>query len=63
MFEVQTWTICDGWQNCWTENDEPLLFETPHEAYTALAEFFEDLSHAHMTDAYSVEDYRVVEIT
>lgn len=64
MFSVETQTYCDGWVNTWTEEDDsPWTFETPEEAFTALAEFFEGLRAANMVDQYDVEDYRVVEIT
>jgi hypothetical protein len=62
-FEVQTLTICDGWINTWTSDDEPQYFETEAEAFHAIGEFFEDLARANMAEDYDVEDYRVVEIT
>jgi hypothetical protein len=46
-YEIQHFTICDGWINTWsTENDEgemiPEIFESLEEAKSALIEFFCD---------------------
>lgn len=71
MYKVETQTYCDGWVNTWTEEVEgecseayetPMIFETPEEAFAALAEFFEGLTAANMVQDYDTEDYRVVKI-
>ena len=41
MFEVQHYTLCDGWINCWSEEDEngvmiPSIYRTYTEALDAL---------------------------
>jgi len=61
-FEVQTRTICDGWTNCWTEDELSLTFDTEQEALDAISEFFADLSRAGMSQSYDLEDYRVAKI-
>ena len=62
-FEVQTYTLCDGWINCWTiEDDKPEYFDTEQEAEDAICEFFADLGRAGMAQAYDKEDYRVREM-
>ena len=68
-FEVQEYTICDGWINNWSEEvpsklaggyvTEAQTFETHDEAMAAIYEFFADLSRAHMVHGYSLDDYRV----
>ena len=79
-FEVQTFTLLDGWTNCWTDTTEeegfdangsyvtewverPALFSSREEAEAAIHEFFADLGRAGMAQSYSIEDYRVVELT
>jgi hypothetical protein len=46
-YEVQTWTLCDGWVNTWTVSDEhgcrPETFATREAAMAALAEFLCDI--------------------
>jgi hypothetical protein len=70
MYIVETFTICDGWVNTWTEDYEgeggvscevATEFFTPEDAFRALAEFFEDLNIADL-DGYDPEHYRVVAI-
>ena len=58
-FEVQTWTVMDGWVNTWSEDDEPMLFGARQEAEDAILEFFADLGTSGMASAYDMEDYRV----
>jgi len=58
-FEVQTYTICDGWVNCWCDEDEPAYYDTHDGAQAAIFEFFADLSRAGIVQAYRLEDYRV----
>jgi hypothetical protein len=63
-YEVQHYTLCDGWINCWTitdENDVETLetFDTIEEAQAALDEFFADLA-SESNDSYSRDDYRIV---
>ena len=62
-YEVETQTYCDGWVNTWTSDDETQYFETPGEAFTALADFFDTLAAAGMANQYDPEEYRVVEVS
>ena len=64
-YQVQTYTLCDGWINTWTENDTPLTFDTLEEAQIALQDHLNDLAHAVMfgMDDHNPEDYRIKEIT
>lgn len=67
MFEVQTYTICDGWTNCWSEEgsdgvERPVTFDTEQEAEDAILEFFADLGRAGMAQQYDMEDYRVQKV-
>ena len=56
MFEVQT-LFTYGWENCWTEDDVLLQFNTREEAQAALDDLFNSVKHLD----YSKSDYRIVE--
>jgi hypothetical protein len=65
-YEVQTYTLCDGWVNCWTDDNEaPVTYPTREEAEAAVTEHLEDVAAAvragDMAEEYRREDYRVVE--
>lgn len=65
MFEVQTYTVCDGWVNTWSdENEVPLRFDTHEEAQKELEDFIketeEEAKAGNLAEAYSIEDFRVV---
>ena len=66
-YEVQTYTLCDGWINTWTEDGNILVtFETLEDAQKELEGYLEDLAHfvqiGHLQD-HNPEDYRIKEIT
>jgi hypothetical protein len=64
-YEVQTYTLCDGWINTWTEDDQPMTFDTLEDAQKELQEHLDDLAHAVQTgnmDDYNPEDYRIERI-
>lgn len=68
MFEVQEYTLCDGWINAWTEGiDElPSQFETREKAQQELDDFLFDQHEAVlqgcMVEDYDENNYRIVEI-
>ena len=62
-YEIQTFTLCDGWVNTWTDNDElPVTFETLDEAENELKDYLEDLRletyNGTLTD-FDIESFRV----
>jgi len=68
-FEVQEWTLCDGWINNWQEEIKnghgeweyiPTTYETFDDAQAAIYEFFANLYRAGMGHAYHLDDYRIV---
>ena len=76
-YEVQTWTLCDGWINTWSINeqvgdntytDTPETFATREEAQQALDEFISDIQaeidagQRSADEAYDAEDYRIEEV-
>ena len=52
-FEVQHFTLCDGWINCWTEDEKPLTFASYAEAEADLDYFL-----CNAVD-YDPTDYRI----
>ena len=66
-FEVQTYAVCDGWVNCWTEGEGVRqTYATKEEAENEIDEFIVDQNIAvfngHITDAASSDEYRVREV-
>ena len=43
MYEVQTYTICDGWVNTWSDDGTPTVFKSFGEALDAIDEHLADL--------------------
>tara|TARA_R110000822_G_scaffold31413_5_gene90848 strand:+ start:1515 stop:1724 length:210 start_codon:yes stop_codon:yes gene_type:complete len=67
IYEVQTLTCFNRWENVWTDDGNTLVtFDTLEAAQKELAGFLEDLGHfvkiGHLQD-FSPEDYRIVEVT
>ena len=66
-FEVQTYAVCDGWVNCWTDGEGVRqTYATKEEAENEIDEFIVDQNIAvfngHITDAASSDEYRVREV-
>jgi hypothetical protein len=43
-YEVRTYTICDGWVNCWLLNNKPQTFDTEAAAWAEIEEHIADLA-------------------
>jgi hypothetical protein len=65
-YQVQTYTLCDGWINTWSEDDELMTFDTFEQAQKELQDFLSEMAHAvqigHLDD-FNPENYRIKEIT
>ena len=66
-YEVQTYTLCAGWINLWTDDGNTLVtFETLEDAQKELDGFLKDQTHmveiGHLED-FSPEDYKIAEVT
>ena len=68
-WEVQTYTLCDGWVNCWSIEEDgqpakPETFTTREAASKALREHIADcilsVHDGDMEDAPSLEDFQIV---
>ena len=66
MYEIQHYTLCNGWINTWTCDDKPEYFDTYAHAKDALQEFLEDEDEAFFNgwieDRYSADEFRIVEV-
>lgn len=73
IYEIQHFTLCDGWINTWTiENEdgssEPETFATKADAEAALAEFFAEIEEEIATgqrgedEGYSRDEFRIVAV-
>lgn len=74
IFEIQTYTLCDGWVNTWTisENGETPVsetFATREEAQTELEDFLSDIEFQIASgerasdEGYDASEFRIIEIT
>lgn len=67
IYEVQTLTYLNQWENVWTDDGNTLVtFDTLKDAQTELKGYLEDLAHFVKTgdlEDFSPEDYRIVEVT
>lgn len=65
-YEIQTFTLCDGFFNTWTEDDKPLTFKTRSNAELELKIHLQEMREAwelnEIDDEPNPEDYRIVEI-
>ena len=76
-YEVQTWTLCDGWINTWSISEEVgdniftevrETFATRKEAQQALDEFLADIQEEIDTgqraadEGYASHDFRIAEV-
>jgi hypothetical protein len=65
-YEVQSFTVFDGWSACWQINGEPWIFESEAEAEAEIREHIADCEDAvakgDMPDAPTREDFRIVEV-
>ena len=62
-YEVQHFTLCDGWINVWTDDKKPSYFNSYQEAEKEIREFVDDWNkHCEKDCEYEYEDYRVMEV-
>ena len=70
-YEIQHFTLCDGWVNTWTVThddgkEEMEIFETYEDAKSALTEFLEEEDMAYFNgdidSRYHADEFRIVEV-
>ena len=57
-YELQTYTLIDGWVNCCSVDGEPELFDSERDAVEALRDHIECMTDADMD--FDFADYRIV---
>jgi hypothetical protein len=66
MYEIQTFTLCDGFINTWSDdNENPLTFETLQAARKALAAYLWCTRHDSYNGVkrHARDDFKVTEVT
>lgn len=67
-WEIQIYTICGGWVNCWSLDDVPETFVSREAAQAALDEFLEDIAGEIASgdrlpdESYDPDDFRIVPV-
>ncbi len=65
-YEIQHDTICQGWVNCWSVDDQPETFATYKAAKDALKEFFQERQESFeagdIVEPEDPEQWRIAEI-
>ncbi len=73
VYEVLTYTLCDGWVNCWTVTEDngeevPDTFDSYEDAEAEVLEFLSDIEdeikngERSKDEGYSSEDFRISKI-
>jgi hypothetical protein len=65
-YVVEHQTLCDGWINTWTVDDEPEVFDTYQDAENALDSFLNEEKKAfkrgEIDNMYEADEFRITEI-
>ena len=67
-FEVQHYTLCDGWINTWSDGEtgEPTLYDSFEDALEELDQFLLDEEEAYLCgnieDKYQRSEFKIVEV-
>jgi len=65
-YEVQTYTLCAGWVNIWTDDDsKPVIFNSREAAQTELSDYLAALAcevRAGHLDDFNPEDYKIEKV-
>lgn len=67
-YMVEQWTICGGWENNWSEDDQPQTFATEAEAQAEIDEFMDDIAaeiaagNRAEDEGYDREEFRIVPV-
>lgn len=67
-YQVLQYSLCDGWTNNWTVNDEPMTFASAEEAQAEIDEFLADIQadidcgDREPDDGYSPDEFMVAPV-
>jgi hypothetical protein len=66
MYEIQHYTLFDGWVNCWTQDGVPVTFGSREDAEKALEEYLAETEEAakngDLSAPYMREEFRICAI-
>jgi len=66
-YEVQHFTLCDGWINTWTVDDKPEIFDTYEDAESSLDSFLAEEKRAYkrkeIDNMYEADEFRIMEVS
>jgi hypothetical protein len=67
-FEVQHYTLCDGWINTWSDGEtgEPTVYDSFEDALNELDSFLadeeEEYTNGNIESPYSRDEFKIVEV-
>lgn len=65
-FEVQEYTLCDGWVNTWSDDNGATTFDSREQAEIELEWFLQDIAmevaEGNMADMVDRDTFRIVEV-
>lgn len=62
MYEIRTLTMCDGYINMWSDDDDnPIVFNTEAEARGELAQYLRDLRRE--GGYYAADNFQIAQVT
>lgn len=67
-FEIQHFTLCDGWINTWSDGEtgKPTIYDDYDQAKADLADFLDQEDEAYFNgyieDRYHADEFRIMEI-
>lgn len=67
-YAVLHYTLCDGWTNTWSVNDQPMTFDSVEEAQAELDEFLADIQSEIDSgdrapdEGYSQDEFKIEEV-
>jgi len=66
-YEVQHYTLCQGWINTWTVDDKPEIFDTYEDAESSLNSFLAEEKRAYkrkeIDNMFEEDEFRIMEVT
>lgn len=64
---IETYTICDGWINTWSDDDGPTVFDSKQDAEIELSYFLQDemqeYKNGNIAGLSDPDDFRIVELS
>jgi len=66
QYIIETYTLCDGWINTWSDDDGPTVFNRKQDAEAELAYFLQDekqeYKNGNIAGLSDPDDFRIMEV-